>query len=73
MPPSIPLLVFVSMFAPSQGPQNLAITLDGSLLLCANMPGNNGAVFRIDANSGRLTPVGEPVAIPSPACITLVP
>jgi 6-phosphogluconolactonase len=60
---------------PSQGkgPQNLAITPDGSLLLCANMPGNNIAVFRIDAASGRLTAVGEPVAIPSPACITIVP
>jgi 6-phosphogluconolactonase len=56
-----------------KGPQNLAITPDGSLLLCANMPGNNVTVFRIDATSGRLTPVGEPVAIPSPACITIVP
>ncbi|MFM7292803.1 MAG: lactonase family protein [Planctomycetia bacterium] len=56
-----------------KGPQNLAITPDGSLLLCANMPGNNLAVFRIEPASGRLTPVGEPVAITAPACITIVP
>src|SRR5262245_54634734 len=31
-----------------KGPQNLLITTRGELLLCANMPGNNVAVFRID-------------------------
>ena len=56
-----------------KGPQNLAITPDGSLLLCANMPGNNVAVFRIDGKTGRLTSVGEPVAVTLPACIVLVP
>jgi len=56
-----------------KGPQNLVITPDGSLLLCANMSGNNLAVFRIEAASGRLAPVGEPIAIPSPACIAIVP
>ena len=55
-----------------QGPQNLAITPDGSLLLCANMSGHNLTVFRIDEASGRLTPVGEPVAIHSPACIAIM-
>jgi len=55
------------------GPQNLAITPDGSLLLCANMPGNNLAVFRIDAGSGRLAPIGPPLAIPGPSCIAIRP
>ena len=54
-----------------KGPHNLAFTPDGTLLLCANIPGNNLAVFRIDAASGLLTPVGEPVAIHSPACIAI--
>jgi len=53
------------------GPQNLSITPDGTLLLCANMQGSNLAVFRIDAGSGRLIPVGDPVAIHSPACIAI--
>lgn len=55
------------------GPQNLAITPDGNLLLCANMPGNNVAVFRIDGASGRLTLIGRPVDITSPACIRILP
>lgn len=60
--------------APSmgKGPQNLAITLDGNLLVCANMPGNNVVVFRIDRESGNLTAAGAPVAIPSPSCIRLM-
>src|SRR5262249_53547707 len=44
-----------------KGPQNLAITPDGSWLLCANLPGNNLAVFRIDPGTGRLKAAGEPV------------
>jgi 6-phosphogluconolactonase len=55
-----------------KGPQNLAITPDGKLLLCANMPGNNVAVFRIDAGGG-LKSVGDPVSMPSPSCIMLLP
>lgn len=56
-----------------KGPQNLAITPDGKLLLCANMPGNNVAVFRIDAGSGKLQAVGEPLSMPMPSCIMLLP
>lgn len=55
-----------------KGPQNLAITPGGELLICANMPGNNVAVFRIDS-SGGLKPIGEPVSMPSPSCIMLLP
>jgi 6-phosphogluconolactonase len=56
-----------------QGPQNLAIAADGKLLLCANMPGNNVAVFRIDQSTGGLTSVGPPVSMPSPSCIRVMP
>ncbi|KAF0179079.1 MAG: 6-phosphogluconolactonase [Limisphaerales bacterium] len=56
-----------------KGPQNLLITGGGELLLCANMPGNNLAVFRIDAATGGLKSVGEPLAVPSPSCIRLLP
>jgi 6-phosphogluconolactonase len=55
-----------------KGPQNLAITDDGKLLVCANMPGNNVAVFRIDQKTGGLTSVGAPVAMPSPSCIRIL-
>ncbi|MEM7530589.1 MAG: lactonase family protein [Chloroflexota bacterium] len=58
---------------PSGGeqPQNLAITPDGSLLLCANMSGGCVTTFRIDAETGQMTPVGEPVAMPMPSCIKI--
>lgn len=56
-----------------KGPQNLVIAANGALLLCANMPGNNVAVFRIDAKTGGLKSVGEPTSILSPSCIRLLP
>ena len=55
-----------------KGPQNLAITPDGKLLLCANMPGNNVAVFRINQKTGALTSVGATVSMPSPSCIRIL-
>jgi 6-phosphogluconolactonase len=56
-----------------EGPQNLAITPDGQLMLCANMPGNNVVVFRIDSETGRLTAAAPPVPMTRPACIQLLP
>jgi 6-phosphogluconolactonase len=56
-----------------KGPQNLAITPGGELLLCANLPDSNLAVFRIDRESGRLTVTGAPMAVGSPSCIRIVP
>ena len=56
-----------------KGPQNLAIMPGGELLLCANMPGNNVVVFRIDSQTGGLKSVGSPVAITSPSCIMVLP
>jgi 6-phosphogluconolactonase len=67
----------LTMFAvePSlgKGPQNLAITADGAWLLCANMPGNNVVVFRIDPQTGALKATGEPTSMPGPSCIMLLP
>lgn len=61
-------------FEPSlgKGPQNLAITADGRLLLCANMPGNTLTVFRIDQQTGTLTPLGTPLTITSPSCLRIL-
>jgi 6-phosphogluconolactonase len=56
-----------------RGPQNIAITPDGTLLVCANMPGNSLSVFRIERATGRLTPVGDPLAVASPSSIAIVP
>ena len=56
-----------------KGPQNLALAVNDKFLLCANMPGKNVVVFRVDAQTGGLQAVGEPVAMPSPACIRVLP
>jgi 6-phosphogluconolactonase len=55
-----------------KGPQNLAISADGQWLLCANMPGNNLAVFRINAADGKLAATGTPLEIVSPSCIRIL-
>ena len=52
-------------------PQNLAITPDGSLLLCANMTGGRVTLFHIDAQRGQITPTGESIDIPMPSCIMI--
>ena len=56
-----------------KGPQNLALAADGKFLLCANMPGKNVVVFRIGPQTGGLTAVGEPLTVPSPSCIMVLP
>lgn len=56
-----------------KGPQNLAITAGGDLLLCANMPGNNVAAFRIDDKTGELVSAGAPFSVTSPSCLMLLP
>ncbi len=56
-----------------KGPQNLLITPDGRWLLCANMPGNNIVVFKIDSASGGITPQGDPVEVPMASCIRWSP
>ncbi len=52
-----------------KGPQNLLVTPDGRWLLCANMPGNNVLVFKIDSASGSITAHGDPVTVPMASCI----
>jgi len=58
--------------AGGKGPQNLAITRDGELLLCGNMPGNRLMVFRIDQQTGDLTAQGDGIEIPGPSCIRIL-
>ena len=55
-----------------KGPQNLAVLPGGKHLLCANMPGNNVVVFKIDAATGQIKPVGQPVEVPKASCIMVV-
>jgi 6-phosphogluconolactonase len=53
-------------------PRNFNIDPSGAWLLAANQSSNTITVFKIDANTGGLTAVGEPLAIPAPVCIKFV-
>jgi 6-phosphogluconolactonase len=54
-------------------PRNFAIDPTGEFLLAANMESNNIVVFRIDAETGALTPTGQVEEVSAPVCITFVP
>ena len=59
---------------PTQGktPRNFEIDPTGKLLFVANQDTNNIVVFRIDPNSGRLTPTGQTLHVLSPVCLKFV-
>jgi len=50
-------------------PRNFAIDPSGTLLLAENMESNNIVVFRIDQNTGKLTPTGKVLEISQPVCV----
>src|SRR2546423_1386115 len=59
---------------PTKGktPRNFAVDPSGKFLLAANQESSNIVVFRIDANTGALTPTGQTVEVPAPVCVTFV-
>ncbi|WP_148599073.1 lactonase family protein [Aquisphaera giovannonii] len=54
-------------------PRNFAIDPTGSCLLAENQGSDTIVVFRIDASTGGLTRVGEPIKVPMPVCIQMIP
>lgn len=50
-------------------PRNFNLTPDGAWLICANKDSDNVVVFRVDAATGKLAPVGTPVAVPQAVCV----
>lgn len=54
-------------------PRNFALDPTGQYLLAANQDSDTVVVFRIDTQTGLLTLVGQPVALPRPVCIRFVP
>jgi 6-phosphogluconolactonase len=53
-------------------PRNFGIDPTGSFLFAANQDSGNIVVFRINPDSGRLTPTGQVVEVPSPVCVKFV-
>jgi len=54
-------------------PRNFSLSPDGQWLVCANMESNSLTTFRVDAATGRLTAVGQPVTVPQPVCVLFAP
>ena len=54
-------------------PRNFALTADGRWLFATNNETDNAVLFRVDPTTGRLTPVGEPVNLPVPHGIAILP
>jgi len=54
-------------------PRNFAIDPTGKYLLAANQDSNTIVVFRIDSQTGRLTPTGQTIEIPVPTCVMFLP
>lgn len=54
-------------------PRNFNLSPDGRWLVCGNRDSNNVTVFRVDPVSGRLTPAGQPYAIPQVVCVLFAP
>ena len=54
-------------------PRNFALDPTGHYLLAENQDSNSISVFRINQNSGGLTQVGQPLEVPMPVCIRMIP
>jgi 6-phosphogluconolactonase len=56
-----------------KNPRNFAIDPTGTYLLAENQDSDSIVVFRIDQETGGLTKVGDPLRIPMPVCIRMIP
>jgi 6-phosphogluconolactonase len=54
-------------------PRNFAIDPTGAYLFSANQVSGNVLVFRVDGNTGRLTPTNTDLKLDVPVCIVFVP
>jgi 6-phosphogluconolactonase len=54
-------------------PRNFAIDPSGEWLLAANQDSNTVVTFRINRETGRLTPTGESIEVGSPTMVDFVP
>jgi 6-phosphogluconolactonase len=54
-------------------PRNFAIDPSGKFLLAANQDSSTISVFRIDEKTGKLAPVGDSVAVPTPVSVVFAP
>ena len=53
-------------------PRNFEIDPTGAYLLAANQKSDNIVIFKIDQQTGHLTPTGQVLEVPSPVCVKFV-
>ena len=53
-------------------PRNFNLDPSGRFLWAANQSSDSISIFRVDSQSGRLTPHGKPVTVGSPVCVVFV-
>jgi 6-phosphogluconolactonase len=56
-----------------RNPRHFAMDATGRLLLAANQGSDTITVFRVDPDTGLPAAVGEPVRVPKPVCLLLMP
>ena len=54
-------------------PRNFALDPTGTLLLAANQDSDTVVTFRINPDTGELTPTGEVAHVPRPVCLKFLP
>ena len=54
-------------------PRNFALDTSGRVLLVANQNSNNIFTYKVDKQTGKLTPTGQSVQLPSPMFVEVVP
>ncbi|MGY2132436.1 lactonase family protein [Hymenobacter sp. HD11105] len=59
---------------PTQGkkPRNFTLDPSGKIALVANQETNNIVTFRVNSDTGQLTPTGNTVQVPAPVCLKVV-
>jgi 6-phosphogluconolactonase len=56
-----------------QNPRYFGLDPAGRFLLVGNQNSDNVVLFKIDAQTGKLTPTGQSLPIAAPMCIAFVP
>ena len=59
-------------FLPCGGrcPRNFLLAENGTLMLIANAESDSVSVFRVNSDTGGITPSGAPLQVPAPVCLT---
>jgi 6-phosphogluconolactonase len=72
VPSQAPLKLIANIPTQGKTPRGFGIDPTGRFLLAGNQDSHSVVVFRIDPDSGRLTPTGHTLEVGSPVCVKFV-